>query len=478
MRDPTQAAAAVNKGRPPGHPGDLAKARLRAIGGLLLLIVRRFRVDRCPQAAAALTYTTLLSLVPLVTITLGILSAFPAFQDVRSSVQGLVFDNLVPQVGSAVMDYVEEFSARATSLTGAGVIGLIVTSILLLVTIEGAFNAIWRVTNERPLIIRLLSFWALLTVTPLLFAVSLTLTDRVMGGTFESSSPPWPQLAALMPGLSEWFGFTIIFRIIPNRAVRLRDAAVGGLVAAVLFEICKTGFAFYLQYFPIYETVYGAISTVPIFLIWLYVAWLVVLLGAVTAATLPDWRSDSGRPAPEDNLGAGDRLLLAVWVLRHLWQRSRKGESVTRDAMLSHLPVALTTLEAVLRLLADARLITQAIDESWVALRDPADVPLGELAKLSGVWTSERLADPVRIVGAEAAGDGLARSVAAVIEGMDARQSDLMSLPLSDLIAGNAAAAPSGESAADHPGEGTAAARAATSAGETQSPIAPPIPAT
>lgn len=416
-------------------------SRARPLGGLIVLIAKRFYGDRCTQAAAALTYTTLLSLVPLVTITLGILSAFPAFQDVRANLQGLVFDNLVPQVGSAVMDYVEQFSARATSLTGAGVIGLIVTSILLLVTIEGAFNTIWRVTSERPLIIRLLSFWALLTVTPLLFAVSLTLTDQVMGGAFDSGSPPWPQLAAMMPGLSEWFGFTFIFRIIPNRSVRLRDAMVGGLVAAVLFEISKTGFALYLQYFPIYETVYGAISTVPIFLIWLYVAWVVVLLGAVTAAALPDWRSDAGRPAPEDNLGAGDRLLLAVWILRHLWQRSRRGELVTREDILSHLPVALTTVERMLKQLAEARLVTQAIDESWVALRDPADVPLGELSKLTGLRTSERLADPVRIVGPDAANDGLAKAVADFIESMTSRQADLMSLPLSELIAGKEPAA-------------------------------------
>ena len=439
MGDPTQAADAVNKPAPaPGRVESRPRAKpdrafafpnwLRLVGHILV----RFRTDRCTQAAASLTYTTLLSLVPLMTITLGILSAFPAFQDVRGSLQSIVFDTLVPQVGSAVMDHVQAFIDRAASLTGVGVVGLIVTSVLLLMTIEGAFNTIWRVHTGRSLIIRLLSFWALLTVTPLLFAVSLTLTDRLLGGDLDTAAAPWRQIMALMPLLVEWLGFTLIFRIIPARSVRLHDAAIGGLVAAVLFEICKIGFALYLQFFPLYETIYGAISTIPIFLIWLYVAWSVVLIGAVTAAALPDWRAQKGHQHGADALDAADRLLLAAWVLRHLGANQADGATTTRDSLFKHLPVPLTALDSMLDDLERAGLIIRTMDEHWVLRRSLDATTIGDIAQIAGLWSPATLAGPDRITGQP--DDPLAGQMAAVLDRLAAKQADGLSTPLAGIL--------------------------------------------
>ncbi|HET8728899.1 MAG TPA: YihY family inner membrane protein, partial [Alphaproteobacteria bacterium] len=231
--------------------------------------VERFGRDRCTQAAAALSYTSLLSVVPLTTITVGIISAFPAFEDLQVGFREIIFNNLVPQVGAAVLDNLQGFAANAGRLTGFGIVGLIVTAVLLLSTIEGAFNNIWRVTENRPLLVRLLSFWAILTLTPILAVTSLSLTTQLFRGTGVGAGAVRPFLQVL-PFAFEFIGFMALYWLIPNRAVRAADAAIGAAVAAILFEIAKAGFAVYLGAVPVYQTIYGAIATIPIFLIWLY----------------------------------------------------------------------------------------------------------------------------------------------------------------------------------------------------------------
>ncbi len=255
---------------------------------------RRFLADRCLQSAAALSYSSLLAIVPLFAISLSILSAFPFFAALRADVESLLVGNLMPHATEAVAAGLTTFIRQARSLTGLGLAGLALAAVMLLATINGAFNTIWRVTKRRPLAIRLLAYWAILTLGPLLFGVALSLSSMIyatggsLGGAAFAGSARW--LAPLAPFVLQATGFTLLYLIVPDRAGPRRDAAVGGLVAALLFEALKRGFAFYLLYAPAYETIYGALAAIPIFLVWMYASWAVTLFGAEVAAALPEWR--------------------------------------------------------------------------------------------------------------------------------------------------------------------------------------------
>ena len=354
-------------------------------GRFLGYAARRFSEDRCPQAAAALTYTSLLALVPLMTITIAVVSAFPAFQAIEASAQQLIFDNLVPQVGTAVQEYLERFVANTGRLTAVGLVGLVVTAVLLLATIEGAFNGIWRVRESRPWLVRLLSFWAILTLTPVMFAASLSITIQfVRGSQLGTELVGALPFVGFLPVLFEFIGFTALYWIIPNRPVQARDAVAGGLIAAIMFELSKAGFAVYLTAFPVYETIYGAVSTVPIFLVWLYVAWSIVLVGALVAAALPDWRA--GRLIGGDlwAMSPAQRIILGFAVVRQLAGAARLGVGMKRKTLLRRLPVASAMLEDMLGRLKDARFVERAANDAWLLSRDPSAATLHDLVVALG----------------------------------------------------------------------------------------------
>ena len=359
------------------------------IGDLMSFIgyaVKRFWFDNCTQSAASLTYTSLLALVPLMTITVGILSAFPAFEAVRENAQSLIFNSLVPQVGEVVLEHIESFASRAGQLTAVGVIGLVVTSVLLLASIEGAFNAIWRVREARPLLVRLLSFWAILTITPMLFAASVSLTTRLVENPeFRQVVPIWDVFVGWLPLLFQFIGFAVLYRIIPNRLVRTIDAVVGAAVAAVLFELSKTGFALYLTEFPSYQTIYGALATVPIFLVWLYLAWSIVLFGAVVTASLPEWRSGKLFGARTDTMIPGQRLAVSVAVLRELSEAARLGVGIRISTLVHRVPISGAMMEDTLDALRRARFVERTSADAWLLSRDLSTVNLYDMAKAMGM---------------------------------------------------------------------------------------------
>ena len=423
----------TDTGRPADWPGH-AIARTRAAVEFVVLASERFWQDRCTQAAAALTYTSLLSLVPLMAVSIGILSAFPAFEDVRDQAQDLIFNALVPEVGGAVLGYVNDFAGRAGSMTSAGVIGLMVTALLLLATIEGAFNNIWHVTTARSLLGRLLSFWAILTMTPLLFGASISVTSEFLASAdLEEQMPLWRQVVGLLPLLLELLAFTVLYWLIPNRPVRLRDAAVGGTVAAVLFELSKAGFALYVAMFPTYQTIYGALATIPIFLMWLYLAWSVVLLGAVVAATLPDWRTSRLTGQRRAGMQPSQRLMLAVGVLRQLDRARPSGRGVSRRRLLEALPVSGPMIDAVLEALRRHRFIERTDEDRWVLSRDLRLVTLYDLAAVLGAALRSDKDQPVGVI-RKLEGDWIGR-VTALLEQADHAQRDVFARTLADLIA-------------------------------------------
>ncbi|HEY7688681.1 MAG TPA: YihY family inner membrane protein [Dongiaceae bacterium] len=286
---------------PEAETGFVAQARDLGLGLLHLLehASKRLLADRCMQVAAALSFTTILSLVPFLAISLSFISAFSQFGDLRNQVETLLTQNLLPQAGETAVEQFRSFVAQTQRLTGLGIFGVAVTAIMLLATINHAFDVIWRVQRPRPLLIRFLAYWAILTLGPLLIGAALSVSgllfaagERVAGVAFKESVA-W--VAPLMPLVLQAVAFTLLYLIAPNRHVKFSDALIGGAVAAVAFEIVKRAFALYLVFFPSYEAIYGAVAAIPIFLLWIYCCWVTVLLGAEVTASLPEARETRRR---------------------------------------------------------------------------------------------------------------------------------------------------------------------------------------
>jgi membrane protein len=260
---------------------------------LLRIFRERFGEDRCVQVASSLTFTTLLALVPIITVMLTVVSAFPVFKSLVGHVQMHVMQNMLPRSVDLVATYAEQFSDNATRLTTLGVVFLGVTALLTMLTIDTAFNTIWRVSRPRPLLKRLLAYCTVLTVGPLLIGASLSLTSYLLTqslGLINRVPGMASALLEFVPVLLTSAAFALLYFAVPNRPVLKRDALVGGISAGVGFEAMKHGFGFFITHFPTYTLVYGAFAAMPIFLLWINLSWLIIIGGAVLVAALPEWR--------------------------------------------------------------------------------------------------------------------------------------------------------------------------------------------
>lgn len=286
----------------------------------------RFREDHLGLTAGSLTFTTLISLVPLVTVMLAVFAAFPMFASFEDALQKYFLQNLVPDsIARPVLQALTQFAGKANRLGTVGLVFLVLAALALMLTIDRALNAIWRVRKPRPIAQRVLVYWASATLGPLLLGVSLSLTSVAVtasrgivgalpgGVSLLLNLVEFVLLAAAMAGL---------FHYVPNTHVRWRHAIAGGFFVSIAFEAAKKGLAWYINQVPTFATVYGAFATVPIFLVWIYLGWVIVLLGAVIAAYAPSLQMRVMR-WPD---GPGARLALAVAVLREL-VRARDGEA-------------------------------------------------------------------------------------------------------------------------------------------------------
>ena len=268
---------------------------------LVRAVAARFDEDRCTRVAGALSFTTVLALVPLTAIVFAVLSVFPVFEPIMNLLEDFVYANFVPAAGEVVQKYLQQFAANAGRLTAWGLLFLAVTSLMLMATIEQTFNDIWHAPPRRQLLNRFLTYWALLTLGPILIGASLSITSYVVSlplFTTESLLSGFRAFVlGMLPALFELLAFLLAYTVVPNQSVRLRHAIVGAVVAVVLFECAKRGFALFVHYFSSYRKVYGALAALPIFLIWIYVSWVVILLGAVVTAVVPTWHT-AGNAAP------------------------------------------------------------------------------------------------------------------------------------------------------------------------------------
>jgi membrane protein len=258
---------------------------------LVLFAHRRLREESLPQVAGSLTFTTVFALVPLLTIALAIFTTFPLFNTFRMSLEAYFVQSVMPKsISSTILNYLTMFASKATRLSAVGAVALIVTSIAMMNLIERVFNRIWRVRGERSWTRRILVYWAIITLGPLLIGVSLTLSSQVFMATVDLFGRV-PVLGAIIYTAASLAlttaGFTLLYLAVPNRDVDWQDAAWGGLVAGLAFELAKRGFAIFITQFPTYSKIYGALAALPLFLLWVYVSWVITLIGALLVAALP-----------------------------------------------------------------------------------------------------------------------------------------------------------------------------------------------
>ena len=337
---------------------------------------QHFLEDRCLEEAASLSYTSLLALVPLLAVTFGIVAAFPVFNVWSDQLQQFIFDNMMPAAGEQIVPHLNEFLGSVSGLTLPGTVVLIATALMLMVRIEVAFNRIWRVTQHRSLVNRIVMYWAVLTLGPILIGTALALSAKnilsVIGQTAEFS----PALHWLvMFGLS-WLVFAMMFLLVPNRRVNVQYAFIGALLSAVLFELAKMAFVTFVSNTN-YKVIYGALATIPIFLFWLYLVWIVILFGASLAASLTTFRANTrdGGEWPQRW-----SLLLAYRVMGHLWQAQRMGDPLSEyDLLEKEKLVSELQLVSLLEQLEIADLARQEHEGGWFLARDIDEFTLADL---------------------------------------------------------------------------------------------------
>ena len=336
----------------------------------------RFREDRLGVTASSLTFTTLISLVPLLTVMLAVFSAFPMFSSFQDALQRYFLQSLVPEnIAKPVLAALTLFASKANRLGTVGLAFLLLTALALMLTIDRTLNGIWRVREPRPIAQRVLVYWAAATLGPLLLGVSLSLTSYVLSAS--------RGLVGAMPGgisfLLTTLEFTLLaaglaglFHYVPNTHVRWRHAIAGGVFAAAGFEVAKRLLGWYLLQVPTYSVLYGAFAAVPIFLIWIYLGWVIVLLGAVIAAYAPSLQTRVKR-WPD---GPGARFELATVVLAELARaRARSAGGLGAGELSAALRTDPLQTEPILDTLVAMHWVgrlDEAGDPRYVLLCDPA----------------------------------------------------------------------------------------------------------
>ena len=239
--------------------------------------------DQITVNAGYLAYVTLLSIVPLVAVGVAIFSAFPGFESTLVTIENFLFTNLVPTSTDVIKEHISAFAGNANKMTAVGVGFLAAVSLLLIRNVDATLNRIWRIKKKRPMMISFAVYWMVLSLGPVLLGASIGVTSYIVSlVSFADQGIPGFSgfLLKLLPYIISMIGFIMLYTLVPNTRVPFRAAIPGALFAAMLFELTKKGFALYISHFPSYEVIYGALATIPILFVWVYLSWIVVLLGA------------------------------------------------------------------------------------------------------------------------------------------------------------------------------------------------------
>ncbi len=312
-------------------------------------LASRFKTDRCMETAAALTYMSLFALVPLLTVVYTMASAIPAFQGLEQQLQDFLFQHLMPETSSEIEGYLSDFSRQAKNLTGAGIVFLVVTAVLMLRNIEKAFNQIWRTREDRSAVSSFLLYWAVLSLAPITIGVALAISTYL--NSFAHVLDRYDVLGVRVhllkaaPLLLYTAGFTLLYAAVPNCRVPFRHTLIGAAAAAVTFNLARSVFTD-LVVGSNYTFIYGAFAAVPLFLLWIFLSWNIVLLGGILVHSLSAYQSAEQASRPT--------VLKALDILYLFWQKQQSGQTVRE-----------------IELLNGSHRVTQGLDsETWRELRD------------------------------------------------------------------------------------------------------------
>jgi membrane protein len=353
----------------------------------LVTLRERFREDRLGLTASSLTFTTTIALVPFFTVALAVFTAFPMFAKFQDVLQKWLIASLVPDtIARQVLGYLNQFAGKASKLGSVGLAALLVTALALIFTIDRTLNSIWRVRTLRPLGQRLLIYWAGITLGPLILGVSVTMTSYAVSAS-QGLAIGLPGGVGLLLDIVQYLlvaaGMAAMFHYLPNTHVRWGHAWMGGLFVSTGIEVAKRLLAVYVAMVPSYSAVYGAFATLPILLIWIYLVWVIVLLGATLTAYVPSLIAG----VPQRRTGPGVRFQLALDALRTLHQaRVGASQGLTLPAMCAALEADALDVEPLLDALANLGWVGllqeehgQARAGRWVLLIEPANTPLEPL---------------------------------------------------------------------------------------------------
>ncbi|WP_230411704.1 YihY family inner membrane protein [Denitromonas iodatirespirans] len=345
------------------------------------LLAQRFVDTRCPQVAGSLTFTTLLALVPLLTVTIAVFSNFPGFAHFGEILREFLLQNLLPEkAGQIVATYALQFSQKAANLTLIGTALLIVTALMLMLTIDGVLNTIWGVRKARPLLARISIYWVVLTLGPIFLGASLAATSYLISTSLGFvNDPPWLRIIVFrtLPVLLLGLLFGFLYFSIPNTRVNAWHALIGGFAAAIAFVLMQRALGLYLARFPSYTLIYGTFATLPIFLLWMYASWVVILLGAILAATFPAYAS-SVRTLPDF---PGATAYSALLMLDRLADAQRRGQTVDADTLFRAARQPSAVGENLLELMQEFGWITRSNEDAWLLVRRAEDITLSDVVR-------------------------------------------------------------------------------------------------
>ena len=261
---------------------------------LCRFVISRIQTDNILRVASSLSYTSLIALVPLIAIGLAVFSAFPVFIEIKTQLQDTIVQNLVPSIGKEISQYFNEFISATAKLTTVGVVGIAVTAILLLSTIENSFNYIFKVYKPRSIKTKITLYWTIITLGPLLYGVGFSLR-----GYFYTLQKFMPEnidtgyfLSSLLPSLLTLGSIMLVYILVPNKKVRFIHAFIGAIIASIAFYIMRKFFGTFIASSVAYTTLYGALAAIPVLLVWLYFTWAVVIFGAAITAALGEYKEN------------------------------------------------------------------------------------------------------------------------------------------------------------------------------------------
>ena len=348
---------------------------------ILGFLYRRAQQDRILESASSLTLSTVMALVPLLAVVLSLFTSFPLFQEFSDALQTFLIQNLLPDdISETIMQHLNEFATQASRLTAIGSSFLILTSVLLVMSVDSVLNQIWHVNRARSFTQRVIVYWGVISLGPIIVGASLWLSAYIAQksiGLFGEIPNLFGMSLSLLPFALTCVGFTLLFMIVPHRHVSLSNAIIGGVITTVILEAVKLGLAYYIKQFPTYKIIYGAFSTLPVFLIWLYTSWLGVLIGATVAANLPVILSKKYQSQTVTGSVFIDSLQI-LDALQHCQQQQPAGATIR--SLLRTTRVDSERLDEILQLLETLNYVThqqQASGERWFLVCDPKVTPIG-----------------------------------------------------------------------------------------------------